>query len=301
MGRDGKFLDQCHQSLYCQGERRYVVLEQSCWFLIQITASTVEDNGIDETALACIKFAKSKSDKLAGIFSMARYISLSGQKCNKLTVALHVDSEVVSRGLISILSSASNRYEIVRSKSLDGRLKQVKNKPLDVVILTCSDKQMEGAQEAAKCFRGTGAKVLLLLSEINDELFKSVAKISTDGFLLLDELTTETLDEALQKVAAGDMFIPPQIAERLLVWTRGEQGEPRPVLPELTPRERQALQLLVGGLSNKQIATRLRISSHGAKRLVANVMAKLNCQNRTMAVSMALQHRLVEQDVTEDA
>ncbi|MGI5287809.1 response regulator transcription factor [Nonomuraea polychroma] len=54
----------------------------------------------------------------------------------------------------------------------------------------------------------------------------------------------------------------------------------------LTPRERQVLELLVEGMSNKQIA--LRISQHGVKRLVSNVLAKLNCPNRTMAVRTAI-------------
>ncbi|MCY0931861.1 helix-turn-helix transcriptional regulator [Streptomyces sp. H27-H1] len=51
----------------------------------------------------------------------------------------------------------------------------------------------------------------------------------------------------------------------------------------LTPRERETPHLLVEGLSNKLIARRLRISEHGAKRLVANVLAKMNCPNRTQA------------------
>jgi DNA-binding CsgD family transcriptional regulator len=61
-----------------------------------------------------------------------------------------------------------------------------------------------------------------------------------------------------------------------------------PPRPRLTPREREALQLLVEGLSNKQIARRLGISEHGAKRLVANILSKMDCSNRTSAVAKAL-------------
>ena len=59
---------------------------------------------------------------------------------------------------------------------------------------------------------------------------------------------------------------------------------------------RQALVLLAKGMSNKQIARRLNISEHGAKRHVANVLAKLNCPNRTLAVALALRHGLVSAD-----
>lgn len=64
----------------------------------------------------------------------------------------------------------------------------------------------------------------------------------------------------------------------------------------LTPRERQALKLLADGLSNKQIARRLGISEHGAKRHVGNVLAKLNCPNRTVAVTVALNHGLLAEE-----
>ncbi|MCI4066752.1 LuxR C-terminal-related transcriptional regulator [Micromonospora sp. R77] len=66
----------------------------------------------------------------------------------------------------------------------------------------------------------------------------------------------------------------------------------------LTPRERQALKLLAEGLSNKQIARRLGISEHGAKRHVGNVLAKLNCPNRTVAVTVALNHGLLTEERT---
>ena len=165
--------------------------------------------------------------------------------------------------------------------------------------MACDDENVEDIECLAQRIWEVGSKVLVLLSQNSEELFDSVARISTDGFLLLDQLTTENLDDSLQKVAKGEVVIPTQIAGRLLERTRSGQRESPPVSPDLTPRERQALQLLVEGLSNKQIATKLRISSHGAKRLVANLLAKLNCTNRTMAASMALKYKLVEQDSTE--
>ena len=60
-----------------------------------------------------------------------------------------------------------------------------------------------------------------------------------------------------------------------------------------TPREQQTLALLVEGLPNKQIARRLGISEHGAKRNVANILAKLNVPNRTLAAAKAVRDGLV--------
>jgi DNA-binding CsgD family transcriptional regulator len=67
----------------------------------------------------------------------------------------------------------------------------------------------------------------------------------------------------------------------------------------LTPREQQVLVLMVEGLSNKQIGRRLDISFHGAKRLVASILAKLDSPTRTVAVARALREGLYEQYLAE--
>jgi DNA-binding CsgD family transcriptional regulator len=89
--------------------------------------------------------------------------------------------------------------------------------------------------------------------------------------------------------------MPPDLVRALLEWAeRGRQARSRSV--NLTGRERETLGLLVKGLSNKQIARRLAISSHGAKRLVASVMLKLDAPNRTLAAVTAVRTGIVAPD-----
>lgn len=66
---------------------------------------------------------------------------------------------------------------------------------------------------------------------------------------------------------------------------------PRPL--KLTAREQETLALLAEGLSNKQIARRLAISDHGAKRLVTSVLLKLGAPNRTTAVVTAIKAGMI--------
>jgi DNA-binding NarL/FixJ family response regulator len=99
------------------------------------------------------------------------------------------------------------------------------------------------------------------------------------GFLTLGDLNGPELYDALTRIAAGDLPLSAGLARDLLTLA------PR---PRLTPREQEALLLMVEGLSNKQIARRLGISEHGAKRLVANILSKMDCSNRTLAVAKAL-------------
>ncbi|MFI8951791.1 response regulator transcription factor [Streptomyces sp. NPDC053750] len=86
------------------------------------------------------------------------------------------------------------------------------------------------------------------------------------------------------------------LVRRALRQTQPAPADVRPWGPPgalLTPRELEVLHLVAEGLSNKQAARRLQISEHGVKRLVGNVLARLNCPNRTLAVVRAMEDGLL--------
>ncbi|WP_194239759.1 response regulator transcription factor [Amycolatopsis sp. YIM 10] len=168
---------------------------------------------------------------------------------------------------------------------------------VDVVILPSAEHADEPLRELALECSTSGAKVLFVLTSTDQEDLAEATTLPADGFLLQNELTTEKLDDALQKVSNGDLAMPETMTRQLLSRVRktGRSNGTRPVL--LTPREHQALTLLAEGLSNKQIARKLGVSEHGAKRHVANVLAKLNSPNRTLAVAIALKEGLIEQPI----
>jgi DNA-binding NarL/FixJ family response regulator len=143
---------------------------------------------------------------------------------------------------------------------------------------------------------GRGAKLLLLLDDSDPTQLDRATTLRADGFLHTHELSTRMLGEAIERVSSGEVPIPPRLAKTLLKRVReGAQppeAKPSPLI-SLTSREQQVLVLLVEGMSNKQIARRLGISVHGAKRLVANILAKLHCPNRTLAVTKALRSGLM--------
>ncbi|URN11125.1 response regulator transcription factor [Streptomyces radiopugnans] len=130
-----------------------------------------------------------------------------------------------------------------------------------------------------------------MLTAPDREAVRRASRLAADGFLLETGLNAGTLGHAVEAVARGEIPVPPSLVRELLseVKTGGrcERG------PQLTPREEAALALLVQGMSNKQIARRLGISEHGAKRHVSNVLAKLNCPNRTVAAVVAVQDGLI--------
>jgi two-component system, NarL family, nitrate/nitrite response regulator NarL len=158
----------------------------------------------------------------------------------------------------------------------------------DILILRFGDLDADVAEKLAREAWGRGKKVLLLLNQDHEDMLDIITTIPSNGFLVQDELTSASLAATITRVTAGDTPMPAMLANRLLTRAREGSLKAAPVGSNLTPRERQVLELLVEGLSNKQIARRLYISQHGVKRLVSNVLAKLNCPNRTQAVAVAL-------------
>jgi DNA-binding NarL/FixJ family response regulator len=161
-------------------------------------------------------------------------------------------------------------------------------------VLICRGAATDDVRDLALTCQEHGTKLLSLLEGPEEQQLALASEVPADGFLLAADLTVESLGEALSRLTSGEMPLPASLSR----WLLGQLREGAPHRSErsysLTPRESETLNLLSKGLSNKQIARSLHISQHGAKRHVANVIAKLNCPNRTLAVALALREGLIE-------
>ncbi|MEV0899232.1 response regulator transcription factor [Actinoplanes sp. NPDC049802] len=213
-------------------------------------------------------------------------------------VGILVADECIRHGLTVMLDSLSivDRVHIWGSPDSIPWITPVSREwNLDVLILRYGDLGNDATERLARDAGNRGLKVLILLNRDQEDTLDRIIAIPSDGFIVQEELTSASLAMAITGVTDGMMPVPAMLANRLL--TRAREGGLRPATAgtNLTPRERQVLQLLVEGLSNKEIARRLSVSQHGVKRLVSNVLAKLNCPNRTQAVAVALTDGIVAQ------
>jgi two-component system nitrate/nitrite response regulator NarL len=211
-----------------------------------------------------------------------------------LSIIVSLPDEVTRCGLRAMLSSLRTVTATTTCANPQEAIELLSSRRFDVLILDANAKEETCKQIAAVASRNN-AKVILLLNGTNPEQAAAVADtVPTAGFLLQNELTTEHLEDALTRLSDGGMPMPPELARRLLsyVHSANPAHSARPNL--LSPRELQVLCLLAEGLSNKQIARRMSISAYSTKRHVANLLAKLNCPNRTMAVVMAMRQGLIK-------
>jgi len=204
-----------------------------------------------------------------------------------LTVGLLVASEVISFGLRAMLEAT----DIIKDVQECRPGSAVPDNGLDILIL-CGRQFTEAPAEAAlENAAANGTKIIVILEDDTGEYFEQAFRTPCHGFILQRELSVDVLRTTISRMHCGEIPMPGAMARNLIAAANGAERRPQSSLASLTPREQQTLDLLVKGLSNKQIARQLLISQHGAKRLVANILAKLNCENRTLAVAIALRDR----------
>ncbi|MGN9787649.1 LuxR C-terminal-related transcriptional regulator [Nonomuraea sp. ZG12] len=199
-----------------------------------------------------------------------------GTETGQINVAILIGSELLHRGLETVL------------RQLPMVNLMVNDDTCDVLITT----------DPLSRTRDKDVKTILLLDEAQVAAPAFTLSSAFDGYLIQEEITANHLRDAIHRVVAGELAIPDRLARVLLTRASGppsaaEAPQHRPPV-SLTARERVTLSLLADGLSNRQIARRLSISEHGAKRLVASVLLKLDSPNRTAAVVTAIKARLIE-------
>jgi two-component system NarL family response regulator len=200
------------------------------------------------------------------------------------TILITDDHTVVREGLaamigrraeIQVVAEASNGVQAVELA--------LKHKP-DVLLMDLRMPQMGGV-EAIQTIRAAWpeARVIVLTTFDGDEDIFRALQAGAKGYLLKDTPREELL-EAIRAVHAGRKHIPPEVAAKLADRLTSET---------LTEREREVLQLIVGGQSNKEIGASLNISEGTVKVHVNSLLGKLGVSDRTQAVTAALKRGLV--------
>ena len=209
-----------------------------------------------------------------------------------LDVSLLIESEVVHRGMRSLLDHIA-RVRSVSTWPSRVRIGQAGGERHVHHVVVVGFDEWHGLADLGPAPAGERPWVLLLGDEAHIGEISLRNELPCDGIMILTGLDTAVLDSTLGRVVAGEWPMPAVLARDLLAERRSRSHRPAGHPVALTAREHEALDLLARGLSNKQIAAALGISSHGAKRLVAALFLKLGAPNRTTAVVIAMNEGLV--------
>lgn len=207
------------------------------------------------------------------------------------------DHAVVREGLRAFLA-LQDGFEIV-GEAADGEeaLERVAELDPDVVLMDLVMPNRDGVSAMRELRqRGAHPRVIVLTSFLDDDRLLPALEAGAAGYLLKNSQPAE-LARAIRAAHAGEAIIDPTVAARLVTALSSADHARRPAttaLDQLTKRERDVLELIAGGRSNKRIALELGISEKTVKAHVGRVLAKLDVSDRTQAAVLAVQQGLVQ-------
>ncbi|WP_067817337.1 response regulator [Actinomadura kijaniata] len=171
----------------------------------------------------------------------------------------------------------------------------------DLVLMDVRMPEMDGIEATRRICASLPTRVLILTTFDLDAYVYSALRAGASGFLLKDTRPADLL-EAVRVVAAGDALLAPSVTRRLIAEFARQvpAAVPAPDLAGLTDREREVLTLVARGLSNAELADRLRVSPATVKTHIGNLLSKLHARDRAQLVIAAYESGLVRPHRRDD-
>ncbi len=212
------------------------------------------------------------------------------------------DHAVVRSGLHSILEMEGDLTVVAEANDGHQALALTQELLPDIVLMDIKMGDWDGVTATRRIRNSVpSTRVIILTNHDQDELVFSSIRAGASGYLL-KEVTAAQLANAIRTVADGFSLIYPSIAARVLDEFGRLRAEPLDGgrteedqgYHDLTAREREVLQLIAHGRSNKEIAGELKISERTVKTHVSNIFGKLELSDRTQVALYAHKRGLAE-------
>jgi len=199
-----------------------------------------------------------------------------------ILVLLVDDHEVVRRGLRELLSDEPDIEVVAEAGSVDEALAVAMHVEPDVAVVDVRLGDGDGVTLCRELRAKPNPPQCLMLTAFDDEEAMVGAIMAGAAGYLLKQVKGQDVVTAVREVAAGRSLLDPLTTARMLEKMR---NPPHDELEHLTDRERDVLDLIGQGLSNREIAERLFLAEKTVKNYVTSVLAKLGMQRRTQAAA----------------
>jgi two-component system, NarL family, nitrate/nitrite response regulator NarL len=208
---------------------------------------------------------------------------------DRIHVVIADDHTLFREGLAGIIDGTEDFEVVGQAGNMQEAVQLARDLLPDIILL---DIDMPGSGlEAARIIAGElpVTRIVILTSSEEDDHLIGALKIGARAYILKGVAARELI-RILRAVWVGESYVPPMLAASLLLEmrdARSQQKQSTSPLDELTPREREILEGLAAGLSNKEIGEKLFLSEKTVKHYMTNILQKLQVRNRVEAALLA--------------
>jgi len=202
------------------------------------------------------------------------------------------DHEIFRNGLKMVLGKLN--YLQLEGEASNGKdfLSLLKNADPDIVLMDIEMPEINGIEATTKALEMKPDLKIIALTMFNeDEYVQSMIEAGVKGFLIKN-INKDTLDKAILTVLNGGNYYSEELFRFFSRQVRHDKKSDAPDI-SLTRREKEILQLICEGLSNKEIGEMLFISERTVVGHKTNLLAKTNCKNSMSLMSYAIKNKLV--------
>jgi len=205
---------------------------------------------------------------------------------NTITVVIADDHPVVREGLVAIFKSQSDIKVVAEASNGEETLELCRQYLPDVLLLDLRMPKKDGLQVISELAteRSPKPRVVVMTTYESEEDIRRALKAGAKGYLVKGT-APQQIRESVRRVAAGESLLPSSIAAKLAESMAH---------PELSERERQVLQYVANGRSNKEVGQILYISENTVKAHVKSILTKLDAMGRTEAIAIAIKRGLIK-------
>jgi len=215
----------------------------------------------------------------------------------RLRVLLADDHALVRAGLRLLLQNHPNIESLIEATNGREALELAKSQRPDIVLMDISMSELNGLETTARLVKVCPqTRVIILSAHSSQEYVAKALRSGASGYLLKDSAPAE-LDQAISAVVSGGSYLSPAVSATVIDDYLHRMREEIDPLEQLTPRQREILQLIAEGKSTKEVAYLLKVSVKTIETHRAQLMDRLGIYDVPGLVRFAIRTGLVSPEL----
>ncbi|NNF01638.1 MAG: response regulator transcription factor [Bacteroidia bacterium] len=199
------------------------------------------------------------------------------------------DHALFLEGVQSLLSEETDIKTVYVANNGQEALDYVKNEDIDVALLDIKMPVVDGVEAARAIIKNyPDIKVIILTMFDKTVMIEKLIEIGVHGYLLKNSHTDELL-RAIRTVYSGSLYYSPDITKQIVLSNKQQRVKSN----GLTPREKEIVELIAGGLTSPEIAKKLFITKNTVESHRKSILSKTDCKNATQLIKWARDNDLI--------